>query len=224
MEHVTVKFPEIREVMIDGYSYDTIETAVKSKIASCVPCLSAAGKGPEMTRKPRQIFVIALAVILVFLAQQPGFAKNRLQKALVHQVHDGDTITLRFEGKKYRTRLIGIDAPEMKQRPWGRRAKLHLIQIMKRTNWTVYVETDAEQIDKYGRLLAYLWTKRHVLINEKMINDGYAVMFPIEPNEKYSERFSKAEKRARKAKKGIWGPQGLQESPAEWREKHPRKD
>ncbi len=177
-----------------------------------------------MTRKPRQIFVIVLAVILVFLAQQPGFAKNRLQKALVHQVHDGDTVTLRFEGKKYRTRLIGIDAPEMKQRPWGRRAKLHLIQLMKRTNWTVYVETDAEQIDKYGRLLAYLWTKRHVLINEKMINDGYAVMFPIEPNTKYSERFSKAENRARKAQKAIWGPECLQESPAEWREKHPRKD
>ena len=33
MEHVTVKFPEIREMMIDGYSYDTLETAVKSKIA-----------------------------------------------------------------------------------------------------------------------------------------------------------------------------------------------
>lgn len=33
MGHVTVKFPEIREVMIDGYSYDTIETAVKSVIA-----------------------------------------------------------------------------------------------------------------------------------------------------------------------------------------------
>ncbi len=177
-----------------------------------------------MTRRPCQLFLIALVLVLVSLAQQPCFAKNRLQKALVHQVHDGDTITLRFEGKKYRTRLIGIDAPEMKQRPWGRRAKLHLIQIMKRTNWTVYVETDQERIDKYGRLLAYLWTKRHVLINEKMINDGYAVMFPIEPNEKYSERFSKAEKRARKAQKGIWGPEGLQESPAEWREKHPRKD
>jgi micrococcal nuclease len=177
-----------------------------------------------MTRMPRQLFLIALVSLLVSLAQQPCFAKNRLQKALVHQVHDGDTITLRLNGKKYRTRLIGIDAPEIKQRPWGRRAKEHLIQIMKRTKWTVYVETDEEQIDKYGRLLAYIFTKKHVLINEKMINDGYAVIFPIEPNTKYSERFSKAETRAREAKKGIWGPQGLRESPAEWREKHPRKD
>ncbi len=191
---------------------------------SFVPSLSAAVKGIAMTRRLRQISLIALALILVSLAQQPGFAKNRLQKALVHQVHDGDTITLRFEGKKYRTRLIGIDAPEMKQRPWGRRAKLHLIRIMKRTNWTVYVETDVEQVDKYGRLLAYVFTKKHVLINEKMINDGYAVVFPIEPNTKYSKRFSKAESRARKAKKGIWGQQGLRESPAAWREKHPRKD
>ena len=197
---------------------------MKSRIASCVPCLSPAGKGLEMTKRPLQIFLIALAVILVSLAHQPGFAKDRLQKALVHQVHDGDTLTVRFEGKKYRTRLIGIDAPEMKQRPWGRRAKLHLIRIMKHTNWTVYVETDAERIDKYGRLLAYVFTKKHVLINKKMINDGYAVALPIGPNTKYSERFSKAEKRARDVQKGIWGQQGLRESPAEWREKHPRKD
>lgn len=177
-----------------------------------------------MTRKLQHIFVLALVLMLIPLAQHPVFAKNQLQKALVHQVHDGDTITLRLNGKKYRTRLIGIDAPEMKQRPWGRKAKEHLIQIMKRTGWTVYVETDAERTDKYGRLLAYLWTKKHIFVNEKMILDGYAEAFPIEPNTKYSERFSKAEKRARGAEKGIWGTDGLEESPAEWREKHPRKD
>ena len=31
MEHVTVKFPEMREVMIDNYSYDTIVKAVKKQ-------------------------------------------------------------------------------------------------------------------------------------------------------------------------------------------------
>jgi len=177
-----------------------------------------------MTGKPAQVFLIAVVLALVPLVQQPGFAKSHLQKALVHQVHDGDTITLRLGGTKYRTRLIGIDAPEMKQRPWGRRAKQHLIRIMRRANWTVYVETDTERIDKYGRLLAYLWTKKHALINEKMVVDGYAVTFPIEPNTKYSEKFNTAEKQARDARKGIWGHEGLQESPSEWRERHPRKD
>lgn len=177
-----------------------------------------------MTKRIQRLLSTALVLLLVSLVQQPALAKGKLQEARVHQVHDGDTITLRWNGKKYRMRLIGIDAPEMKQRPWGRRAKEHLIQIMKRTNWTVYVETDVERIDKYGRLLAYLWTRKHALINERMIVDGYAVMFPIEPNTKYSERFSTAESRAREGQKGIWGPEGLQESPVEWRKKHPRTD
>jgi micrococcal nuclease len=177
-----------------------------------------------MTKRLRLILFLVLAGLILSLWHEPLLAKEALHEARVHQVHDGDTITLRLDGKKYRTRLIGIDAPEMGQRPWGRRAKDHLIQIMKRTNWKVYVETDEEQQDKYGRLLVYLWTKNHVLINEMMINDGYAASFTIEPNTKYSNRFIKAENRARQKQKGIWGTQGLKESPTEWRKKHPRKD
>lgn len=177
-----------------------------------------------LTKRLRLILLLVLASLVLSLWHEPLLAKEALHEARVHEVHDGDTITLRLDGKKYRTRLIGIDAPEMGQRPWGRKAKDHLIQIMKRTNWTVYVETDEERQDKYGRLLAYLWTKKHVLINEMMISDGYAVSFTIEPNTKYSDRFSKAESRAREKQKSIWGRQGLKERPAEWRKKHPRKD
>jgi micrococcal nuclease len=177
-----------------------------------------------MTQKIYPLIYAVFFVLVFSLWQIPSLAKEDLHQARVHQVHDGDTITLRLDGKKYRTRLAGIDAPEMGQRPWGRKAKEHLIQIMRRTNWTVYVETDVERQDKYGRLLAYLWTKKKAFINEMMIADGYAVSFIIEPNLKYSERLSKAENRAKEKGKGIWGPQGLKESPAEWRKKHPRKD
>ncbi len=177
-----------------------------------------------MTKRTQPVLFIILAALVFSLWQEQGIAKERPHEARVHQVHDGDTITLRLNGRKLRTRLIGIDAPEMRQRPWGRRAKEHLIQIMRRTHWTVYVETDREQQDKYGRLLAYLWTKKHVLINEKMLADGYAVTLPIQPNTKYSEKFSTAESRARAKRKGIWGPQGLKENPADWRKEHPREE
>jgi len=169
------------------------------------------------------------AALLAFFAfpcfdRELSYAAPDLPSAHVHQVHDGDTITLRLKGKKYRARLIGIDAPEIGQRPWGRRAKEHLIQIMRRTDWTVYVETDVERIDKYGRLLIYIWTKKHAFINEKMISDGYAVTFTTAPNIRYADRFANAEKRARQKNKGIWGPEGSQESPLEWRKMHPRKN
>lgn len=167
--------------------------------------------------------IISLIVVLsLVLYQQQSIAGPKLPTARVHQVHDGDTVTLRLNGKKYRTRLIGMDAPEMGQRPWGRRAKQHLIEIMRRTGWTVYVETDTEKQDKYGRLLAYLWTKKHVLIEEKMIIDGYAVSFTVAPNIRYADKLDKAESAARVKKIGIWSPDGLQERPVEWRKAHPR--
>jgi len=42
------------------------------------------------------------------------------------------------------------------------------------------------------------WTKKHVLINEKMIIDGYAILFTIEPNTKYPT--DSAKQRAERAK------------------------
>ncbi len=174
--------------------------------------------------RPLTLFIV-ISYLLVFGIYQSVAAQKtkKSSTALVHQVHDGDTVTLRLNGKKYRTRLIGIDAPEIGQKPWGIRAKQHLIKIMRQTNWTVTVETDDERQDKYGRLLAYLWTKKNTMINEKMLADGFAVTMSVDPNIKYTERFGRAEQNAQKAKKGIWGPDGLTETPAEYKRKHPRK-
>ena len=111
----------------------------------------------------------------------------------------------------------------MNQRPWGRPAREQLVDIMNLTDWRVTVETDEVTNDKYGRSLVYLWTSRNELINERMVLDGYAVLFRIKPNIRYSDTFSRAEQRARQEMKVIWGPKGLKEAPVKYREKHPRK-
>jgi micrococcal nuclease len=145
-------------------------------------------------------------------------------EAQVIDVNDGDTVTIRLDGDTYRTRLVGIDAPEMGQQPWGRRAKEHLITIIRDSGWMVFVETDIVKHDKYDRLIAYLWTKQNKLINERMVRDGYAVLFTLSPNLKYADRLSQAERRARNEMKEIWGPKGLGENPFKYREWHPRKE
>jgi len=168
------------------------------------------------------LFVLFTAMFGLFSGQ--SLAKPIVQEAQVIKVHDGDTVTLRLNGKFLKTRLIGIDAPEMMQRPWGKKAKEHLIDLLNHTDWTVLVETDVVKRDKYNRLLAYLWTKQKELINEKMVLNGYAVLFTIPPNVKFVDRFTRAEQQARQAKKGIWGPKGLKEKPLKYRELHPRKE
>ena len=171
----------------------------------------------------KHIFLIALALAALTVASSVT-ARGSLPKAQVLEVNDGDTVTIRLDDKSIRTRLIGIDAPELGQEQWGEKAKEHLISIMDRTHWTVCVETDSVVHDKYGRLLVYLWTENRELINEIMILDGYAVRFTIPPNTTYIGRFKKAEQIAQGKYLGIWGHGGLKEPPAKYRKKHPRKE
>jgi micrococcal nuclease len=146
-----------------------------------------------------------------------------LQEARVIKVNDGDTISLRMDNRIYKARLIGFDAPEMGQEPWGEKAREHLRALLKGSGWSVSVETDIEKYDKYGRLLVYVWTKDKTFVNERMLTDGYAVLFTFQPNSRYVDLFRKAQRTAREYKSGIWGPDGLKERPVEYKKKHPRE-
>jgi micrococcal nuclease len=147
---------------------------------------------------------------------------------VVTSVQDGDTVSIKVESfagfplKIERVRLIGIDAPELGQEPWGRKAKRHLKKLISESGWVVNVEFDVEQRDKYGRLLGYLWSKHSgTLINERMLEDGYAVLYTFPPNVRYADRFIEAQNRAQSKGLGIWGKKGLTQNPSLWRRDHP---
>lgn len=169
----------------------------------------------------------SLIIILFLLITFPANAAYG-ERFRVTEVHDGDTISIRtksFAGvplKIERIRLIGIDAPELKQEPWGRLSKRYLKKLISESDWVVSVEFDIEHRDKYGRLLGYIWDKKGQLINEKMLENGYAMLYTIPPNVKYVERFIAAQKKAQTRKAGIWSNKGLRKRPEEWRREHPR--
>jgi micrococcal nuclease len=147
---------------------------------------------------------------------------------VVTKVHDGNTVSIKVESfagfplKIERLRLIGIDSPELRQEPWGRRAKRHLKKLISESSWVVTVEFDVEQKDKNGRLLGYLWNRKNgKLINERMIEDGYAVLYTFPPNVRHDERFIEAQKTAQLKGLGIWGKKGLTQNPSLWRKDHP---
>lgn len=169
-----------------------------------------------------------LALLLFFLCVPPDRPEAAEQTYLVTEVHDGDTVSIKvkslagFPLRTERVRLIGIDAPELKQEPWGRTAKRALKKMLAETDWVVRVEFDAAERDQHGRLLGYLWAKNGLLINERLLDEGYAVLYTIPPNVKYAERFVEAQRKAQLLKKGVWGRDGLRESPSDWRRAHPR--
>ncbi len=49
------------------------------------------------------------------------------------------------------------------------------------------LEFDAEKTDRYGRLLAYVWTPGGTLFNEFLVEQGYAQVATFPPNVKYEE-------------------------------------
>lgn len=142
--------------------------------------------------------------------------------ARVVRVHDGDTVSVIASGRRQKVRLIGIDAPELGQEPWGIRAKMHLEELLRRSGWMVTLEFDIDRRDKYGRLLAYLRSRDGTFINLRMLKDGYAVLFTFPPNVTYANDFTEGQRYARTKGLGIWGRNGLREPPQSYKRKHPR--
>jgi micrococcal nuclease len=169
----------------------------------------------------------SIAVLLFSLygryqAETQSKIQSKTGYVRVVEVNDGDTISVLFDGNRERVRLIGIDAPELQQKPWGQRARGHLKELLSTLRWTVSLEFDIEKRDQYGRLLAYIWTSDRGLINVQMLKDGYAMLYTFPPNIRYVDEFKKAQDEARSKGLGIWGRGGLKETPRGYRKEHPR--
>ena len=117
--------------------------------------------------------------------------------AEVKRVIDGDTIELR--GGE-RVRLLGINAPEKGQYLY-KEAKEYLKSLVE--GKTVRLVRDKTNKDKYGRFLRYVFLG-DMFINLEMIEKGYASVYIIPPDDKFSPLFLEAEYSAKKSKKGIW--------------------
>lgn len=173
----------------------------------------------KLVRSLSILLVVLTAILVQSLRKEPP-AKPGLYR--VTAVHDGDTVTVRTNDREEKVRLIGIDAPELAQKPWGGRAKAHLEEILSASDRTVSLEYDIEKQDRYGRRLAYLRTKGGEMVNQRMLKDGYAVLLTIPPNVRYVEALRKAQADARKGGLGIWGAGGLRETPKDYRERKRR--
>jgi micrococcal nuclease len=126
-----------------------------------------------------------------------------------------------------RVRLIGIEAPDIKQEPWGTSAKNRFEQMIGTTTeqqlilQPVILEADVPKKDRFGRYLAYVWYKG-LLINEELVKEGYVLAAPPSPDNKYSERMARAQEYARIMGYGIWNPeQPMRMTPAEFRRLNP---
>jgi micrococcal nuclease len=125
----------------------------------------------------------------------------------VSRVVDGDTVevTSTVDGLT-EVRLIGVDTPETShptygEQPYGQQAKEFTVSRLEGERVTL--EFDVENLDQYGRLLAYLWLPDDSMFNEVLLREGYAQVTTFPPNVKYIERFQEAQREAREANRGL---------------------
>ena len=134
---------------------------------------------------------------------------------------DGDTPRVALASGTVRVRLIGIDAPETSH---GDRAARQGEQLGKDAatiarlgrlakaaaerlappGTPVWVETDVQTHDRYGRLLAYVFLRNGRMVNEELVRQGWAMVLTIPPNVRYADRFVRAQQDARQHRRGLW--------------------
>lgn len=150
-------------------------------------------------------------------ATAPGQAASPIAaiQVQVTEVVDGDTIRVRLpDGGTTRVRFIGVDTPEntTEVEPYGAEASAYTAREL--AGRTLYLETDAEEYDRYGRLLAHVWLDlptlvsdaeiREHLFNAHLVLAGYANLMTVPPNVKYVDYLTVYQAEAREAKTGLW--------------------
>jgi len=140
------------------------------------------------------------------------------QEAQFLSVIDGDSLVLEIDGSTREVRLIGIDAPEHGQE-YGVQARCEAMRLC--YGHSLRVEYDRQRKDKYGRLLAYVYSGDK-LLNAEMVRAGLALAVRYEPNVLHYDQLREAEKEARARRRGFWTHGGLKQTPSEWRKQHKR--
>ena len=82
-----------------------------------------------------------------------------LTEATVLEVIDGDTIEVRIGSRTARMRLIGVDAPEVREPAacFAHEATEHVRALVTATSGKVWLQKDRSESDRFGRLLRYVW-------------------------------------------------------------------
>lgn len=159
---------------------------------------------------PKQLRIVQIALQNLSPSITPA-AQTSLQTSNVKVVRviDGDTVELET-GETLR--YIGIDTPETKhpKKPvqcYGEEA----YQVNKKLveGKSVRIEKDVSNVDKYKRLLRYVYISTQaspsgILVNDYLVRNGFAFATTFPPDVAMADQFLEAQRIARVNNRGMW--------------------
>lgn len=190
--------------------------AIKAGYAPCKICMPPAP--PPSALSPAAAEPAAAQSASLYRVNAAGLTHStdadtrRMIRAEVTGHVDGDTVKIRIanppaELRETETiRLIGVDTPETvhPRQPaqfFGREASdFTKAQLLGKT---IYLAFDWDLRDRYGRLLAYIYTPNGVCFNAALIREGYGHAYTTFSFQ-FMDEFRALEREAREVKRGLW--------------------
>ena len=169
---------------------------------------NSAQKKERETKTPEEKPKIESGVVGESLLANEEIRKSPTYKVL--RVVDGDTIRIDYNGKDEKVRFIGLDTPETKdpRKPiqcFGREATAKMTEFAENKNVRLEFDKTQGERDKYGRLLAFVYSEDNKNLAYEMIRQGYGNEYTYNSNPyKYQNEFKEAARKAREENKGLW--------------------
>ncbi len=111
---------------------------------------------------------------------------------------DGDNFEL-SDGR--RIRLINVDTPEEGECFRQESTKFSTALLL---NQKVKIETDTNEMDRFGRTLAYVFLEDGTFVNQKLLEEGIGEFQIDSVNEKYQDILTKSATRGHDQIRGLW--------------------
>lgn len=172
------------------------------------------------------LHMLALGLVLVLISRYktppvavqaepvPSPVFSTSTNTFVIRAVDGDTLEVRLDGivDPAKVRLLGINTPESvdPRKPvecFGKEASKHTAELVGGKRVRLEADPQADEVDKYGRLLRNVFLEDGTDFNAGLVKDGYAyayLSFPL--NKQRKMELSRLQSEAEAAKAGLWNP------------------
>lgn len=183
-----------------------------------------------MKKKFLKLFILLTLIFPFGVFAEESISNENEMIVTLEKCIDGDTATFKdSSGTTYKTRFLAIDTPETvhpkkEVEAYGKEASRYTCDTLTDAK-EIKLELDpgSDKEDKYGRLLAWVFTDG-VLLQNSLVEQGLAEVSYLYGDYKYTETIQETQEIAKEKKIGIWSDAVLEETTDNEEEKEDVKE
>jgi len=181
----------------DGSVYEISRTIAEGMLAA-IAC--------RMFLPDQEIALVRQQLWAAWASPIQGSGAPHVLVGQVIEVIDGNTIRVNLGDRAEIVRYIGINTKEINQPTKGPEASGGETAETNRqlvARQQIRLELDAQERDREGRLLAYVYVADK-MVNAELVRRGSAEIMTVQPNVRYRDLFVTLEQEARDDRRGLW--------------------